>query len=111
MKCRDMKATVKNVTEGEEPFVVARVSEGMLWYYGRYSNIERAYEVAEEVGGVILKDGEMGFIEEAKIRSIKHYIELTEQSIKEQLGSGITRDFEIIAKSVGYDHIKKVLNE
>ena len=108
MKCRDMKATVKNVTEGKEPFVVARVSEGLLWYYGRYPTIERAYEVVMEVGGVILCDRELGFSEEAKIKSIRHYIQLTEQVIEEE-NAGI--DFENIAKATGYDHIKKVLNE
>lgn len=50
-----MKVKVKNVTEGEEKFVVARVSEGELWYYGRYEE-ERAREVAGEIGGIVLEE-------------------------------------------------------
>lgn len=50
-----MKVKVNNVTEGEEKFVVARVSEGELWYYGRYEE-ERAKEVAEEIGGIVVED-------------------------------------------------------
>ncbi len=50
-----MKVKVNNVTEGEEKFVVARVSEGELWYYGRYEE-ERAKEVAEEIGGIVVEE-------------------------------------------------------
>lgn len=50
-----MKVKVKNVTEGEEKFVVARVSEGELWYYGRYEE-EKAREVAEEIGGIVVEE-------------------------------------------------------
>ena len=50
-----MKVKVNNVTEGEEKFVVARVSEGELWYYGRYEE-EKAREVAEEIGGIVVEE-------------------------------------------------------
>jgi len=50
-----MKVKVNNVTEGEEKFVVARVSDGELWYYGRYEE-ERAKEVAEEIGGIVVEE-------------------------------------------------------
>ena len=50
-----MKVKVNNVTEGEEKFVVARVSDGELWYYGRYEE-ERAREVAEEIGGIVVEE-------------------------------------------------------
>ena len=50
-----MKVKVNNVTEGEEKFIVARVSEGKLWYYGRYEE-ERAREVAEEIGGIVVEE-------------------------------------------------------
>ena len=49
-----MKVKVNNVTEGEEKFVVARVLEGELWYYGRYPE-QRAVEVAKEIEGVVLE--------------------------------------------------------
>ena len=50
-----MKVKVNNVTEGEEKFVVARVSDGELWYYGRYEE-EKAREVAEEIGGIVVEE-------------------------------------------------------
>lgn len=50
-----MKVKVNNVTEGEEKFIVARVSDGELWYYGRYEE-ERAREVAEEIGGIVVEE-------------------------------------------------------
>lgn len=50
-----MKVKVNNVTEGEEKFIVARVSDGELWYYGRYEE-ERAKEVAEEIGGIVVEE-------------------------------------------------------
>lgn len=50
-----MKVKVNNVTEGEEKFVVARVSDGELWYWGRY-NEEKAKEVAKEIEGVVLEE-------------------------------------------------------
>ena len=50
-----MKVKVNNVTEGEEKFVVARVSAGELWYWGRY-NEEKAKEVAKEIEGVVLEE-------------------------------------------------------
>ena len=50
-----MKVKVNNVTEGEEKFIVARVSEGELWYYGRYEE-EKAREVAEEIGGIVVEE-------------------------------------------------------
>lgn len=55
---RYMKVKIHNVTDGEEKYVVARYSEETndLWYWGRYSDRERAIEVAEEVGGLVLED-------------------------------------------------------
>lgn len=50
-----MKVKVNNVTEGEEKFVVARISDGELWYWGRY-NEEKAKEVAKEIEGVVLEE-------------------------------------------------------
>jgi len=51
-----MTALVKNVTEGSERFVVAKVDNTDLWYWGRWDDYDRAKEVAEEVGGIVLED-------------------------------------------------------
>ena len=34
--------------------IVARVSNGEFWFYGKYDNDARAYEVAEEIGGYVM---------------------------------------------------------
>lgn len=35
--------------------IVVRELEGELWFYGNYENdISRAYEVAKEVGGIVM---------------------------------------------------------
>ena len=36
-------------------FIVVRESEGELWFYGDYKNdIDRAHNVAKEVGGIVM---------------------------------------------------------
>lgn len=52
-----IKAEVKNVVELHEGFMVARLVDNELWYYGLYSNENRAQNVALELGGnaVVLK--------------------------------------------------------
>ena len=57
---RRMKIVVNNVTDGEEKYVVARycVEDNQLWYYGRYEDPDRAHDVAEEIGGLVLEDEE-----------------------------------------------------
>lgn len=57
-KPKDVKMTalVRNVTEGSERFVVAKVDDTDLWYWGRWDDYGRAKEVAEEVGGIVLED-------------------------------------------------------
>lgn len=51
-----MKVKVNNVTEGEEKFVVARVSGGELWYWGRFDTEQKAKEVAGEICGIVLEE-------------------------------------------------------
>lgn len=56
MKNKEMLVRVKNVTEGEEKYVVARLVSGELWYYGRYPK-EKANQVASEFeNGIVLID-------------------------------------------------------
>ena len=57
LKCKDMTVQVKNITEGKEKYVVARLVSGELWYYGRYETENRAKEVSEDFdNGLVLLD-------------------------------------------------------
>jgi len=58
LKSKTMRVMVHNVTDGEEKFVVARYSEedNSLWYWGRYPDKEKAFKVAEEIGGLVLEE-------------------------------------------------------
>lgn len=53
---KKMIAVVKNVTPGTRKFVVARVSEGKLWYWGRWDDYDDALSVAKDIDGVVLFD-------------------------------------------------------
>lgn len=53
---KKMTATVLNVSKGDRPYVVARVSEGKLWYWGRWDDYDKALGVAKEIDGVVLID-------------------------------------------------------
>ena len=53
---KKMTAIVLNVSKGDRPYVVARVSEGKLWYWGRWDDYDKALEVAKEIDGVVLID-------------------------------------------------------
>lgn len=57
---RKMKVVVNNVTDGEAKYVVARycIEDSQLWYWGRYADPDKAHEVAEEIGGIVLEDEE-----------------------------------------------------
>ena len=49
---RGMKVFVRNTPAGPcERYVVARVVEGELWYWGSWSNMNEAYDVAKMLGG------------------------------------------------------------
>ena len=51
-----MKVTVNNVPKrGCERYVVARVSEGELWYWGSWKKLVDAQMVALEMEGIILE--------------------------------------------------------
>ena len=42
-----------------DKYIVARVIETELWYYGTYNNEDMAYRVAEEIGnGIVVEVGE-----------------------------------------------------
>lgn len=57
MKNKDMLVQVKNITEGKEKYVVARLVSGELWYWGRFETQGEAEKVAQEFeNGVVLKD-------------------------------------------------------
>lgn len=47
--------TINNLPENHSAFIVARKSEGEYWYWGTYETEERAYEVAEEIGGQVFR--------------------------------------------------------
>lgn len=45
-----------NIIQNEATFMVARLVDTDLWYYGLYNTHERALEVAEKLGnGVVLE--------------------------------------------------------
>ena len=50
------KVVIKNLSVYETGFIVARLVDSELWYYGVYETQERAEEVAEALGnGVVLQ--------------------------------------------------------
>ena len=50
----DVKNTPKTLSSG---FMVARLVDGELWYYGTYEEKDRADSVAQEIGnGVVLEN-------------------------------------------------------
>lgn len=53
---KDVEATVvvKNVIEGDEPFLVGRFVDGMIWFWGRFDTYENAKRCADEIGGMVL---------------------------------------------------------
>ena len=48
------KVVVKNVTEGDEPYLVGRFVDGDIWYWGRFDTFEEAKRCADEIGGMVL---------------------------------------------------------
>lgn len=48
---------VNNVSEGYgEPYIVARLVDGKLWYYGRYNTQEEAEQVASNFDNAIVME-------------------------------------------------------
>ena len=39
-------------------YIVASAVDGDLWFYGAWNDETRAYEVAREIGGVVIKNPE-----------------------------------------------------
>jgi hypothetical protein len=39
-----------------EPFIVARLVDNELWYYGRYKTYEKAFDVAEQFENAIVAE-------------------------------------------------------
>ena len=51
-----MKLTVKNLPTTHKAFVVARVVDGDLWYWGSWDDEERAHMVAIEIDGIVVDE-------------------------------------------------------
>lgn len=56
---RGMKVFVRNTPAGPcEKYVVARVVDGELWYWGAWSDMNEAYAMAKMLGGVVCENSE-----------------------------------------------------
>ena len=107
MICRDMRAIIKNVEhEGsEEKFVVVKAvaDDNMLWYWGRYSTIDRAMEVARD----ITSDGIVGFVvfdDMIQTKGVKMAIDCAEDFISH---NELKEDEKIRCKAIAFDQIKE----
>lgn len=47
------KVRIENARIGASGYIVARVWNGKLWFYGAYEGEERAKNVAKEVDGIV----------------------------------------------------------
>lgn len=54
MRDQECKVTVHNVPEYASGYIVARVNEGSLWYWGSWDNEDDAEECARDVDGVVV---------------------------------------------------------
>lgn len=110
MICKDMKAIIKNVEHGDSnnKFVVAKPVDCLLWYYGRYETAEKAFDVAKEVGGIVVIDEYYDIF--AKMNAIEEYIKMTDDVIEngaKDYPDDMIREFA--AKKTGFDYIRKVV--
>lgn len=117
MNCKDMKAIIKNVENGdsENKFVVAKAFGGdnMLWYYGRYATAEKAFIVAKEITndecvGIVVIDEYYDIF--AKMNEIEEYIKMTDDVIEngaKDYPDDTIREFA--AKKTGFEYIRKVV--
>lgn len=56
---RKMKVVVRNMPAGPcEKYVVAKVVDGELWYWGSWRSMNKAYEVAKDLGGIVCENCE-----------------------------------------------------
>lgn len=56
MKDQTCKVTVHNVPEHAEGYIVARLSNNALWYWGCFENEDDAVECARNVEGVVVRE-------------------------------------------------------
>ena len=115
MICREMRAIIKNVEhEGSEnKFIVAKAvaDDNMLWYYGRYSTVEKAMEVAKE----ITYEGVVGFVvfdDIPQIRQIKQAVDCAEEMKRfntEKYKDEFTDVDKLKIDSAAYDTIKEIV--
>ena len=110
MICRDMRAIIKNVEhpDSEDKFVVVKAiaDDNMLWYWGRYSTVDKAMEVARD----ITSDGIVGFVvfdDMLQSREIKMSIDCTDEFIKH---NELKDNEQIRCKAIGFDQIKEIVN-
>lgn len=57
MRDHECKVIVRNVPEHAEKYIVARVNEGSLWYWGSWDNKDDAEESARNVEGIVVIKG------------------------------------------------------
>lgn len=46
---------IKNMSPNAEKFIVARVSQNELWYWGSWKNKDQAKEIAKIVDGIVVE--------------------------------------------------------
>ena len=107
MICRDRRAIIKNVEhpESDEKFVVVKAvaDDNMLWYWGRYSTVDKAMEVARE----ITSDGIVGFVvfdDMLQTKEIKMAVDCATDFIEH---NNLKAENEIRCKAIGFDQIKE----
>lgn len=54
-----MYVTVNNLPKSYKSFIVARSVDGALWFWGSWSDEERAHAVARKVDGIVVYAEEM----------------------------------------------------
>ena len=55
-----LKSIIKNLPDYaiHHSYIVASVSSENLWFYGAWDDEDKAYEVAEMIGGVVIENPE-----------------------------------------------------
>lgn len=111
MICRDMRAIIKNVEhpESEDKFVVVKAvaDDNMLWYYGRFPNVDKAMEVARD----ITSDGIVGFVvfdDMLQSKEIKMAIDCADEFSQ----FNELKEIDLIrCKAIAFDQIKEIIND
>jgi streptogramin lyase len=52
---RTAKVTIYNVPKTAERYIVARCSNGELWYWGSWEDLTDAQTIADEVDGLVVE--------------------------------------------------------